>query len=154
MGYAELRSGRRSIAGQMYLVTFITAQRRAHFDTWAIASDAARLLSTPQGWPQSRLLAWVLMPDHWHGLIALGEGETLSHCIGRIKGTSARRLRQAHEKLDTIWSSGYQDRALRKDDDVAAAAHYVVMNPVRAGLVQQIGDYPYWDAIWIGKARG
>ena len=94
------------------------------------------------------------MPDHWHGLVVLGEGDTLSRCVGHAKGMSARRLRQAHEGLGPIWGDGYQDRALRKDDDVAAAARYVVMNPVRAGLVQRVGDYPYWDAIWVGTARG
>ncbi|RUQ45382.1 transposase, partial [Corynebacterium pseudodiphtheriticum] len=24
-----------------------------------------------------------------------------------------------------------------------------VANPLRAGLVKRIGDYPLWDAIWI-----
>jgi len=28
-------------------------------------------------------------------------------------------------------------------------ARYVVANPMRAGLVKQIGDYPLWDAIWV-----
>jgi hypothetical protein len=28
-------------------------------------------------------------------------------------------------------------------------ARYVVMNPVRAGLVSRVGDYPFWDAAWI-----
>jgi REP element-mobilizing transposase RayT len=154
MGYIELRSGRRSITGQVYLVTFITARRHPHFHAWTVASDAARLLSSPGTWAQSRLLAWMLMPDHWHGLVVLGQGDTLSRCVGRAKGTSARRLRQVHEGLGPTWGNGYQDRALRKDDDVATAARYVLMNPVRAGLVQRVGDYPYWDAIWVGTARG
>jgi hypothetical protein len=28
-------------------------------------------------------------------------------------------------------------------------ARYVVANPVRAGLVQRVGQYPHWDAIWL-----
>jgi hypothetical protein len=28
-------------------------------------------------------------------------------------------------------------------------ARYVVANPLRAGLVQKLGDYPLWDAIWV-----
>jgi hypothetical protein len=25
----------------------------------------------------------------------------------------------------------------------------VVGNPLRAGLVEQLGDYPYWDCVWL-----
>jgi len=28
-------------------------------------------------------------------------------------------------------------------------ARYIVMNPKRAGLVERVGDYPHWDAIWL-----
>jgi hypothetical protein len=38
---------------------------------------------------------------------------------------------------------------LRRDEDLRAAALYVVKNPVRAGLVARLGDHPLWDAIWL-----
>jgi putative transposase len=28
-------------------------------------------------------------------------------------------------------------------------ARYVVANPLRAGLVDSIRDYPHWDAVWL-----
>jgi len=28
-------------------------------------------------------------------------------------------------------------------------ARYIVANPLRAGLVERIGDYPLWDATWL-----
>ena len=28
-------------------------------------------------------------------------------------------------------------------------ARYVVTNPVRAGLVDNIMEYPHWDAVWM-----
>jgi hypothetical protein len=30
-----------------------------------------------------------------------------------------------------------------------AVARYIIGNPVRAGIVTQVGDYPLWDAIWV-----
>ncbi len=30
-----------------------------------------------------------------------------------------------------------------------AIARYIVANPLRAGLVKKLGDYPYWDSIWL-----
>ncbi len=114
-----------------------------------MAADAAKHLAAAANWQDSTLLAWVLMPDHWHGLIRLGEGDELSARIGWVKAESARRLRKAHPCLSGIWARAYHDRALRAEEDLIAAARYLVMNPVCAGLVPQPGDYPYWDAVWL-----
>ena len=80
-------------------------------------------------WQGSCLLAWVLMPDHWHGLVQLGEGEVLSSRIGWIKAAARARLRQRHASLGRLWARSYHDRALRMEDDLLAAARYMVLNP-------------------------
>ena len=54
-------------------------------------------------------------------------------------------LRRLHEYGDV---TSY-DRAARKHDDIRRIARYIVANPLRAGLVQNIGDYPHWDCIWM-----
>jgi hypothetical protein len=38
---------------------------------------------------------------------------------------------------------------VRSDEDVQAIARYIVANPIRAGLVKRVGDYPFWNAIWL-----
>ncbi len=43
----------------------------------------------------------------------------------------------------------FHDRAMRKEEDLKAAARYIVANPLRAGLVERCGDYPLWDAVWL-----
>lgn len=48
-----------------------------------------------------------------------------------------------------VWQRGFHDRALRQEEDLIATARYVVANPLRAGLVDRIGDYPWWDAVWL-----
>ena len=35
------------------------------------------------------------------------------------------------------------------DEDLVAVARYIVANPVRAGLVKNVRDYPHWDAVWL-----
>jgi REP element-mobilizing transposase RayT len=147
-GHAALRRGRTSIAGQIYLITFVTKQRRALFSN----PDMARLVASvvaQHTWTQSRLLAWVLMPDHWHGLIELGEPDALSAVVGRLKANTSRRLHQEFPESGPVWARAFHDRALRSDEHVLLAARYLALNPVRAGLVQRVGDYPYWDAIWL-----
>ena len=150
-GSQALRKGRTSTSGQAYLVTFTTDQRRRHFREWAIASDAARLITSSTAWQHGRLLAWALMRDHWHGMIQLADRAALAECVRRLKGASARILRQQHPALGRIWAPGYHDHAVRDDEDLLETARYIVLNPVRARLVCGVGDYPFWDAIWLSR---
>lgn len=141
-GYA-LRKGRYSCPGQIYLVTAVTADREPVFrDVWAARSLIRALMVEAQD--QTALtLAYVVMPDHLHWLLELGEQHSLSRVMQRIKAVSAHRLGRP------IWQKGFHDRALRREDDLTNAARYIVANPLRAGLVRNVGDYPHWDAVWL-----
>jgi len=143
--------GRQSIAGQVHLVTFTTDKRQRHFAEWEIAADACRVLANASMWQRSRLLAWTLMPDHWQGMVELHPCDQLPSLIGRLKGLSAHRLRKVHPHLGWIWARAYHDDALRTEEDFVGAARYIAMSAVRAGIVQRVGDYPYWDAVWVGR---
>ena len=148
-GYANLRKGRVSQAGQTYLVTFTTCGRRRWFEDPDCARIAAHALSDPRLWRDSRLLAWVLMPDHWHGLIELGAMDTLSGRVQKLKSNTARQVRSGCPGVETIWEKGFHDRALRAEQALLRSARYIVCNAVRAGLVKRVGDYPYWNAVWL-----
>ena len=147
-GHAALRRGRASVSGQVYLVTFVTRDRRPLFADPAVAHAVACAITDKRLWYRSRLLAWVLMPDHWHGLIELGAMESLSVCVQRLK-TNTSRATGRPERPRHVWAPGFHDRAIRSDDGLRAAARYLVANPLRAGLVDRIGSYPYWDAVWV-----
>jgi putative transposase len=147
-GSRALRRGRESLAGQVYLVTFVSAARQRHFVDPMTARTCRDALLDARSWSRSRLLAWVLMPDHWHGLIELGAGDSLSDLVRQLKASSARRIRQSRGDIARVWGPGFHDRALHCEEDLVDMARYVVLNPVRAGLVRRIRDYAYWDAIW------
>lgn len=88
------------------------------------------------------------MPDHWHGLVQLGD-VPLGKVINRFKAGVTRSLRRERIVQGPIWDRGYHDHALRVDEDVSRAARYLVANPLRAGLADHVLDYPYWNAIWL-----
>jgi REP element-mobilizing transposase RayT len=77
-GHKDLRKGRCSLAGQIYLVTTVTRCRRPVFRNWDAARCVARTLDDADLWHPHSCLCWVLMPDHWHGLVRLGERAPLS----------------------------------------------------------------------------
>jgi REP element-mobilizing transposase RayT len=95
-------------------------------------------------------LAFVLMPDHLHWMFSLDGDRTLSSIVGAVKRHSARLINGKCSRGGTpVWQRGFHDHALRRDEDVRQAARYVVANPLRAGLVNRIGEYPLWDAAWL-----
>ena len=89
------------------------------------------------------------MPDHRHGLLQLRQTTTLADLMRQAKGSSARQTNRQLGRAGPVWMPGFHDRALRKEVDVLQAARYIIANPVRAGLVNRVGDYPYWDAVWL-----
>jgi REP element-mobilizing transposase RayT len=93
-------------------------------------------------------LAWVVMPDHFHWLFELKAG-SLNELMKRVRGRSAIEINRAKGTEGRVWQKGYHDRAVRYDDDVIAIARYIIANPLRAGIVRRVGDYPLWDAIWL-----
>lgn len=93
------------------------------------------------------------MPDHWHGLIELGDMDTLSALVGRIKGAMARSVNIATSRQGALWDTGFHDHGIHCDEDVVDIARYIVCNPLRASLVDRMGDYPFWDAVWITEGH-
>lgn len=148
-GTSALRIGRRSLPGQAYFITFTTHARRPLFLDWAWAIAASRSLSHADTWGDARLLAWVLMPDHWHGIVMLGDRSELSKVVGQAKGRSARAVHRAAGGAGPLWARAFHDRAIRNEAGLRPAARYLVANPLRAGLVDRLGDYPWWDACWL-----
>ena len=144
----RLRRGRHSQRGNLYLLTTATSDRHSVFSDFALGRLVVAELKSAQldGWVQS--LAWVLMPDHFHWLIELGDS-SLDELMRRVKTNSARVINHQRSSSGPLWQAGYHDRALRQEEDVQAVARYVVANPLRAGLVARLGDYPLWDAIWL-----
>ena len=144
----RLRRARCSMPGRLYMLTTVTHQRRPLFHNLRYARLTIHNLRHAEQRHHCQSLAWVVMPDHVHWLIELKDA-TLSTLMQRFKCQSSNALRKAGAKGSPIWQAGFYDRALRRDEDVRKAARYIIANPIRAGLVTKVGDYPHWDAVWL-----
>ncbi|PUA47191.1 transposase [Pseudomonas protegens] len=144
----RLRTARYSQTGQIYLLTAVTHCRERCFDDWRIGRLLVWQLRQAQRQGLAHSLAWVVMPDHLHWLLELG-GCLLAALMRRIKSCSAREINAHLQRSGRLWQKGYHDRALRRDEDLRVVARYLIANPIRAGLVTRLHDYPLWDAVWL-----
>jgi len=99
----SLRTGRHTQAGQIYLLTTVTADRQPVFADFQAARCLIRCLQQAALLRQADTLAFVVMPDHLHWLMQLGEGIDLSRCMGSVKSITARQLGIP------FWQKGFHD---------------------------------------------
>ena len=151
MSYNDLRKGRFSEPGREYFFTAVVHGRRPVFLDFHAARCVVRTLRSLEGERDAEWLAWVVMPDHFHALLRLGH-VPLCVVMAPLKGWSARRVNRLRGSAGRLWQPGYSG-ALRRDEDRRAVARYLVANPLRAGLVRHIGEYPHWNSIWLQGGR-
>jgi REP element-mobilizing transposase RayT len=144
----RLRLGRYSESGRAYLVTAVVHGRQPIFSDWHLGRLLVSELRRAHETNVVNSIAWVVMPDHFHWLMQLEEGN-LGRVIGAIKSRCTREVNEITGRRGPLWQTGYHDRAIRDGEDLLPFARYIVANPLRAGLVDKIGDYPLWDACWL-----
>jgi putative transposase len=144
----DLRRGRYSEINRPCLITTVTQNRNPIFSDFDIARLLIRELQLTSVELRITSLAWVVMPDHLHWLFILNHS-FISEVARRVKGKSAYMINRHLGCYSRVWQRGFHDHAIRKDEDIRSVARYIVANPLRAGLVKNIGDYPFWDAVWL-----
>jgi putative transposase len=144
----SLRSGRVSVPGQVYLVTTRLINGRRTFANWQLGRLLVDELRLAHEKERVHSLAWVVMPDHLHWLFELREG-TLASVMQQVKSRSSIALNRATGNCGRVWQTGYHDIAIRREENLINFARYIVANPLRAGLVRNVGEYPLWDCKWL-----
>lgn len=107
--------------------------------------------------PCTDLLAWVLMPNHFHFLIHANENtcpviREKPAVIDRF-GESIRLLLSSYSKAinkqESMTGNVFQQRTKckcvndRDDDFTSTAFHYIHQNPYRAGLVERLSEWEF-----------
>ncbi|HEV8618980.1 MAG TPA: transposase [Candidatus Udaeobacter sp.] len=87
---------------------------------------------------------YVIMPDHVHLFVRVGQDFILSSWIGGLKRAISVAL-----KSPRLWQPGFFDHILRSDESYAEKWNYVRDNPIRAGLVEMVDDWPYQGEIVV-----
>ncbi len=102
-----------------------------------------------------RLMAWMVMPNHVHVVLRTLPPWPLAKTIASWKAWTGNRLAAlARDQgragvlgpASRVWAREYWDRAMRTEEDVARTVWHIHRDPVRAGLVERPGDWPWGSA--------
>ena len=126
----------------------------------ATLKDAAKLYGY-------KLIAYCLMPDHLHILVQAGE--TPKDLRGFVRGFKSycsvatpvatniatpvatennnRSIATPVATDCSLWQRGFYEHILRKNENIAEVAEYILNNPIRKGLIEERGQYKWCELI-------
>ena len=114
--------------------------------------EAAEIVLSSLYWleKQDKILldAVVVMPDHLHFVAGLVQG-SLAQLIHSLKSYTAKKVNVLLNRRGPLWQRHYHDHAVRQDEDLNEVVLYTLYNPIRAGLVSDFHDYPFWYCRWL-----
>lgn len=129
-----------NFAGALYHVTsrgncreaiFINDQDRAYFNS-LLGDIVSRL-----GW---RIHAWCQMTNHYHLLVETPVAN-LSRGMRQLNGNYAGAFNRAHRRTGHVFQGRFQAVLVQRESHLLELSRYVVLNPVRAGIVCDAGEW-------------
>ncbi len=89
-----------------------------------------------------RCHAYCLMPNHYHVVVETPEAN-LSRGMRQLNGVFTQDSNRRHDLVGHLFQGRFKAILVERDAYLLELARYVVLNPVRAGLVKRAGDWPW-----------
>jgi putative transposase len=90
-----------------------------------------------------KLHDFVIMPDHVHLLIEVGDGMTIEKAMQLIKGRFSHRLAHEFGYKGEVWQRGFTEVQVINQQSFEIHRAYIAENPVKAGLAVSTEEYPF-----------
>lgn len=88
------------------------------------------------------ILGYVIMSNHYH-LLLKTDKTPLSVVMHRINNAYSRYYNKKYKQTGHVFEGRYKATLIMDDKYLLSALRYIHNNPVRAGMVQQMADYPW-----------
>ncbi len=154
------------VPGGTDFFTSVTHQRRPILTTELGRRCLREAISVVQNQHPFKLVAVVLIPNHWHTIWTLPRGDDrYSLRWGRIKEEFTRRwlaagggerfqsLSRWKHRMRGVWQKRFWEHTVRDEDDLIRCADYIHWNPRKHNLVRRTRDWP-WSSFHRHVALG
>jgi putative transposase len=86
--------------------------------------------------------AYCLMSNHYHLLMQTPQGN-LDRCMRHINGIYTQRFNRRHKTDGQLFRGRYKAMLVDADNYLLKLVKFIHRNPLRAGIVAKVGDYPW-----------
>lgn len=91
-----------------------------------------------------KIYAYCLMTNHVHLIVDPGENpESLSLLMKRVAGRQTQYINKLEKRTGSLWEGRYKSSIISTQEYLLACCRYVELNPLRAGIVVDPGQYQW-----------
>jgi putative transposase len=127
-------------------------------DSVVALNDAGKVanqcwLEIPDHFPSVALDAFIIMPNHVHGIVLItkndrlplrakranddsplrsGRSETIGSIVRGFKIGVTKWFKENHPDIQTVWQRNYYEHVIRNEDELKETRVYIANNPARA----------------------
>jgi REP element-mobilizing transposase RayT len=130
------------LAGGLYHVTSRGDRREAIYRDDQDRTDWLTLLGEVCGRFNWRCHAYCEMTNHYHFVVETPDAN-LSKGMRQLNGVYTQASNRRHGLVGHLFQGRFKAVLVERDAYLLELARYVVLNPVRAGMVPDAGDWPW-----------
>ena len=93
------------------------------------------------------VFAFCLIENHYH-VVLNATRERLSNGVQWLNGVYAQEFNQRYERWGHLFGARFASWVIETEEHLYAACHYVIENPVRAGLCDRAEEWPWSGSRW------
>jgi len=86
--------------------------------------------------------AYCLMDNHYHLLVETPDSN-LSKGMRQLNGVYTQKMNRKHKKVGHVFQGRYKSIIVQKESYLLELARYIVLNPVRAGMLHTAKEWPW-----------
>lgn len=89
------------------------------------------------------IIAYILMPTHFHLILKQLDDSGISHYMARVLNSYARYFNTKYKRKGPLFEGKFKNILVRDDDQILHLTCYIHLNATSANLVKSIDDWKY-----------
>jgi putative transposase len=104
---------------------------------------------------QIAIIAYVLMPNHYHFLLRQDGMAPVSKFVGVLFNAYVQSVNWRYDRSGTLFESRFKHREVTTEPYLLNLIRYIHANPVLHGLIDDPGQWAYSNYLeWVGERQG
>ncbi len=105
--------------------------------------------------PSIDVVAYCLMPTHYHLLVLVQEAEAVSRAMQRFSISYTKAMNKRFDRVGSLFQGSFQAKHINENRYLMHLSRYIHLNPVSAGLVESAEEWEFSSyRDYIGERDG